>query len=155
MTYLYTGTAPNLKTLASELLEVAEKYQLFHLLTKCENELGRNIKMLLLADLHGRSALKKVCFKFIRVNSAEVHQTSEWADFKEHKDQYASLFVEFLENTLTMWFACLIVWFACLNSFLLHIEPIFFSSKITIGVGGGGGGGGGARNHGLLALLDI
>ena len=108
VTYLYTGTAPNLKTLASELLEAAEKYQIFHLLTKCEDELGRNIKdtnvveMLLLADLHGRSALKKACFKFIRVNSAEVFQTSEWADFKEHKDQYASLFVEVLENTLTM-----------------------------------------------------
>ena len=108
VTYLYTGTAPNLKTLASELLEAAEKYQLFHLLTKCENELGRNIKdtnvveMLLLADLHGRSALKKACFKFIRLNSVKVFQTSEWADFKEHKDQYASLFVEFLENTLTM-----------------------------------------------------
>ena len=108
VTYLYTGTAPNLKTLASKLLEAAEKYQLFHLLTKCENELGRNIKdttvveMLLLADLHGRSALKKACFKFIRLNSAEVFQTSEWADFKEHKDQYASLFVEFLENTLTL-----------------------------------------------------
>ena len=73
VTYLYTGTAPNLKTLASELLEAAEKYQLFHLVTKCEDELGRNIKdtnvveMLLLADLHGRSTLKKACFKFIRL----------------------------------------------------------------------------------------
>ena len=104
VTYLYTGTTPNLKTLASELLEAAEKYQLPHLLTKCENELGRNIKdtnvveMLLLADLHGRSALKRACFNFIRCNSANVFQTSEWADFKEHK---VSLLVEVLENVLT------------------------------------------------------
>ena len=86
VTYLYTGTTPNLKTLASELLEAAEKYQLFHLVTKCEDELGRNIKdtngveMLLLADLHGRSALKRACFKFIHCNSAKVFQTSEWVD---------------------------------------------------------------------------
>ena len=103
VTYLYTGTTPNLKTLASELLEAAEKYQLPHLLTKCENELGRNIKdtnvveMILLADLHGRSALKKACVMFIHCNFANVFKTSEWADFKEHK---ASLLVEVLENVL-------------------------------------------------------
>ena len=103
VTYLYTGTAPNLNTLASELLEAAEKYQLPHLITKCENELGRNIKdinvveMIRLADLHGRSALKKACLEFIRRNSANVFQTSEWADFKEHK---VSLLVEVLENVL-------------------------------------------------------
>ena len=106
--YLYAGTAPNLKTLASELLDMAEKYQIPRLLTMCRIELARKIKntnvveTLILADLHGKSALKKACFKFIRLNSAEVFQTSEWADFKAHKDQYASLFVEVLENVLTI-----------------------------------------------------
>ena len=101
VTYLYTGTTPDMK---SELLEVADKYQLTRLLTICENELRNSIKKtnvvktLILADLHGRPALKRACFQFIRLNSAEVLQTSEWADFKEHKDQYASLFVEVLEN---------------------------------------------------------
>ena len=106
--YLYTCTAPNLKTLASKLLDMAEKYQIPHLLTMCRFgiELARKIKntnvveTLILADLHGKSALKKACFKFIRLNSAEVFQTSEWEDFKAHKDQYASLFVEVLENVL-------------------------------------------------------
>ena len=104
--YLYTGTAPNLKILASELLEVAEKYQIPRLQKMCENIMGRNIKdtnvieTLILADLHGRSALKKVCFNFICLHSTKVFQTSQWAEFKDHKDQYASLIVEVLENVL-------------------------------------------------------
>ena len=104
VTYLYTGTTPDMK---SELLEVADKYQLTRLLTICENELSDNIKdtnvvkTLILADLHGRPALKKACFQFISLNSAEVFQTSEWADFKECRDQYASLFMEVLEYVLT------------------------------------------------------
>ena len=53
-----------------------------------------------LADLHGRSALKKACFKFICLHSTKVFQTSEWAEFKDRKDQYASLLVEALENIL-------------------------------------------------------
>ena len=106
--YLYTGTAPNLTTLANELLEAAEKYQLPRLLTICENELGDNIKeatvigTLILADLHGRVCLKKACLEYIRSNSAKVFQTSEWANFKEHKDQYAQLYVEVLEYTLSI-----------------------------------------------------
>ena len=103
VTYLYTGTTPDVK---SELLEVADKYQLPRLRTICENELRNGIKKtnviktLILADLHGRSALKKACFQFIRLNSAEVLQTSEWADFKECKDECASLFMEVLEYVL-------------------------------------------------------
>ena len=106
--YLYTGTAPNLTTLANELLQAAEKYQLPRLLTICVNELGDNIKeatvigTLILADLHGRVCLKKACLEYIRSNSAKVFQTSEWEDFKEHKDQYAQLYVEVLEYTLSI-----------------------------------------------------
>ena len=108
VTYLYTGTAPNLKTLASELLEVAEKYQLPHLLTKCENELGSKMKeasvigTLILADLHGRECLKKACLEYIRLNSARVFETSEWADFRDHKNQYSQLYLEVLEYTLSI-----------------------------------------------------
>ena len=106
--YLYTGTAPNLTTLANELLQAAEKYQLPRLLTICENELGDNIKeatviwTLILADLHGRVCLKKACLEYIRSNSAKVFQTREWEDFKELKDQYAQVYVEVLEYALSI-----------------------------------------------------
>ena len=102
VTYLYTGTAPNVKTLASELLEAAEKYQLPRLLAMCEKELGNIaeatvIGTLVLADLHSRECLKKVCLEFIRVHSAKVFQTSEWTDFKTNKQQYSTLYMEVLE----------------------------------------------------------
>lgn len=106
LTYLYTGSAPNLESLVNELLDVAGKYQLPRLFKMCESELGKNIKetsvfeTLVLADLHGRLSLKKACLKYIRVNSAKVFQTSEWADFKDRKDQYASLIVEILEHVV-------------------------------------------------------
>lgn len=106
VTYLYTGIAPNLNTLAGELLDVADKYDLPPLLSMCENELGNKIKetsvieRLILADLHGRTSLKRACLEFVRLNSAQVFQTSEWADFKDQKDQYASLYVEILEHVV-------------------------------------------------------
>ena len=103
VTYLYTGTAPNLKTLARELLEAAEKYQLARLLMICETEQGDKMKeagvigTLILADLHGRVCLKKACLEYICLNSARVFETSEWEDFKDHKNQYAQLYLEVLE----------------------------------------------------------
>jgi speckle-type POZ protein len=106
ITYLYTGTAPNLNALAGDLLGVAERYQLPHLLAMCENELGRKlqangvIETLILACLHDRVCLKKACLEYICRNSAAVFRTSEWLDFKDHKDQYASLYVEILEEVL-------------------------------------------------------
>ena len=106
VTYLYTGSAPNLGSLVNELLDVAGKYQLPHLFRMCESELGKKMKdtsvieTLILADLHGRPSLKKACLKYIRLNSAKVLQTREWVDFKDRKDQYASLIMEILEHTL-------------------------------------------------------
>ena len=104
----------NLKTLASELLEVAEKYQLARLLTICETELGDRLKeasvigTLILADIHGRVCLKKACLEYIRLNSARVFKTSEWADFRDHKNQYAQLYLEvlLLEYTLFISLKC-------------------------------------------------
>ena len=106
VTYLYSGSAPNLESLVNELLDVAGKYQLPRLFKMCESELGKKMKetsvieTLILADLHGRPSLKKACLKYIRLNSAKVLQTSEWANFKDRKDQYASLIVEILENVV-------------------------------------------------------
>lgn len=99
ITYLYTGTAPNLKTLANELLDVADKYQLYRLVMMCASELQNRmtetsiVRTLIQADLHGRSGLKKACFEFFRLNSRSV-KISEWEDLKCH---YPSLYMEALE----------------------------------------------------------
>ena len=95
LAYLYMGTAPDVN---SELIEVADKYQLRRLVRICENGLRNSIMMLSKHSfwqtyVHGRTALKKACFQFICLSSAKVFQTSEWANFKERKD-HASLFVE-------------------------------------------------------------
>lgn len=101
--YLYTGTAPNVSTLAKELLNAANKYELPRLFAMCENELKMKIKVanvvdtLILADLHSAVHLKKACLDFIRQHSADVHKTSKWMYLKENLDQYAALVFEALE----------------------------------------------------------
>lgn len=103
LAYLYIGTAPNLSTVAEELLKVSKKYELPHLVTKCINELKMNImvdnvvEMLLLAELHGISDLKKVCLNFIHFNLGKVCETSKWKCLKDNPDQYGTLLFEALE----------------------------------------------------------
>lgn len=100
VTYIYTGTAPNLKTLANELLDVAEKYQLYRLFNLCEHELQNKITeicvvdTLIQADLYSRACLKKACLELIRRNSMKMFAISEWEALKE---QHTSLYLEALE----------------------------------------------------------
>ena len=100
LAYIYTGSAPNLDTLVKELLNVADKYELSQLLAICEYNLKSEmcvdnvIELLILADMHNSSYLKKACLSYIYHNSAAVHSSSQW---KELKKNYASLLVECLE----------------------------------------------------------
>lgn len=103
VTYLYASTAPNVSTLAKELLNAANKYELPRLFTMCENELKMEIKVanvvdtLLLADKHSAVDLKKACFNFIRLHSVQVHNTSKWKSLKDNLDQHAALLLEAME----------------------------------------------------------
>lgn len=99
ITYLYLGTAPNLRLLATELLDVADRYQLDRLFRMCEFELQNRmtstsvITTLIQADLLDRAKLKKACLEFIRLNSATVFQIREWERIKNN----TSLYLEVLE----------------------------------------------------------
>ncbi|XP_065204069.1 speckle-type POZ protein B-like [Planococcus citri] len=74
--YIYTGKANNLKVLAYELFSVADKYDLKHLKTICEQALIRNLsvdnagKILTLADMHNAEILKVHTIQFIKRNAA-------------------------------------------------------------------------------------
>lgn len=88
--YFYTGTAPNVSTLAKDLLDAAKKYELPRLFTICENELKTKIQVhnaidtLLLADLYDAASLKQACLNFIHLNLAVLRRTDRWKDLKQH-----------------------------------------------------------------------
>lgn len=98
--YLYTGSAPNVSTLAGELLNAADKYEIPRLFAACEKELKLQIAVdnvvdfLLLADLHQARHLRNACLAFIRTNFDEVRKTRKW---KYLKDEHETLVFEALE----------------------------------------------------------
>ena len=106
LTYLYSGTAPNMKIFATDLLTVADKYQVSRLSMMCENHLKSTLEatsvvpLLVRADMHNATHLKEACLKYIHVNSAEVYKTSEWRQFKANKAANLSLLMEIMEYTL-------------------------------------------------------
>ena len=106
LTYLYSGTTPNMKSLAKNLLVVADKYELSHLLAMCENNLLSDlvvtnvVELLVLADMHNAAHLKKACLKYVCANSAEVHETSQWKEFQENCEGHASLLMEIITFTV-------------------------------------------------------
>jgi len=106
LTFIYTGKAPNVDQMASELLFPADKYQLDHLKLMCEEVLCRNVKVenvvdvLVLADKHNANQLKTVCLKFIATHASETMQTPSWKSLKPAQE-YHSLVTEVFEATMT------------------------------------------------------
>ena len=109
LAYMYTGTAPNLKKLARELLIAADKYNLPCLLGMCVNKLIVNLtpaniaENLLLADgIHLETrltkSLKDACIKFIKHHSCSVYRSESWKKLKETSFELAA---EVLENINT------------------------------------------------------
>ena len=88
LAYLYTGTAPHVDTLARELLNVADKYELPRLLSICETTLVSKIttdsvlEILILAVLHETKTLKNACLFFIKCNFAIICELDSWKDLK-------------------------------------------------------------------------
>ena len=104
LAYLYTGTAPHVDTLARELLNVADKYELPRLLTICETTLMSKItaksvlEMLILAELHEAKSLKKACLGFIKCNFARICELDSWNNMKTtNSDIHQMLVCEILE----------------------------------------------------------
>ena len=107
LTFIYTGKAPNVDQMASELLFPADKYQLDHLKLMCEEVLCRDVKVenvvdvLVLADKHNANQLKTVCLKFIATHASETMQTPSWKSLKPAQE-YHGLVTEVFEATMTM-----------------------------------------------------
>ena len=104
LTYLYSGTTPNMKTLAKDLLVVADKYELSHLLAMCVNNLLSGlvvtnvVELLVLADMHNAPHLKKACLSYVCFNFSEVCATSQWKEFKENCKDHATLLMEIMDS---------------------------------------------------------
>ena len=88
LTFIYTGSAPNINVWAKELLNVANKYQFPRLMVMCKDELKKEInienviEILQLADSHRVKELKKECMEFIKWNYTKVYETTGWKDLK-------------------------------------------------------------------------
>ncbi len=99
--FLYTGSAPNLNTLAKNLLYAASKYELPRLVVLCENELMLNLyvdnlfEMVQCAHTYEAVNLKRACLRMIKCNSVELFKSGVWKDFKTNSDQ--NLIYEVLE----------------------------------------------------------
>ena len=84
LTYIYTGQAPNIQTLAGALLNPAEKYQLGRLKALCERQMSYGLQVenaaetLMLAHTFRADQLKKNALKFIIKHRSEVRETKEW-----------------------------------------------------------------------------
>ena len=108
VSFMYTGSAPNIKTFAKELLLAADKYNIPHLQVICENELKMNLtsvnvaEILLLADklpvkIYETDSLKEVCIKFIKHNPS-VYQLDSWKKLKETSLELAVEIMEIVCN---------------------------------------------------------
>ena len=105
LAFFYTGSAPNMKTLAKYLLLAADKYNVPDLVSQCDRELKTNLtpsnaaEVLLLAStlqLDSSQSLKKSCLNYIKHNSALVYKSDSW---KKLKATSLELAVEVMEAT--------------------------------------------------------
>ncbi|XP_061386077.1 speckle-type POZ protein-like [Musca vetustissima] len=84
LTYMYSDGAPNIHSMAGELLAAADKYDVEQLKGLCESVLNKEISnetvlpTLVLADQHSADVLKKRCFHYIKLNLSSIVFTNEW-----------------------------------------------------------------------------
>uniref|UniRef100_A0A8C8UPX1 Speckle-type POZ protein-like n=1 Tax=Peromyscus maniculatus bairdii TaxID=230844 RepID=A0A8C8UPX1_PERMB len=84
MDFIYTGTAPDLDSVADALLAAADRYGLERLKVLCEDALCRDLSVekaahtLFLADIHSAGQLKTQALDFITAHASEVSETSGW-----------------------------------------------------------------------------
>ena len=90
LAYIYTGEAPNLKTLAKDLLLAADKYDLQGLVFICMQQLETDLtfdnvaEVLFLADkLSLQNPLRNACIRFIQKHSASVSRSKSWQSLME------------------------------------------------------------------------
>merc|ERR1712142_144909 len=94
--FIYTGVAPNLETLAPELLAAADKYGLTRLKLQCESHLSTNLsatnvcELLVVADLHDSAFLRKEALQFLVNNANQVMTTAGYRTMESSHPQLVS-----------------------------------------------------------------
>ncbi|XP_040597027.1 speckle-type POZ protein-like [Mesocricetus auratus] len=84
MGFIYTGEAPDLHSMADDVLAAADKYGLVRLKVMCEDALCKDLSVetaartLILADLHNAEQLKTQALDFITHHASEVSETTTW-----------------------------------------------------------------------------
>ena len=88
--YVYTGRVIQMADLAKDLLFVADKYDLKHLKSLCEEHLSRTLQVgnassvLQIANLYNAANLKKDTLLYIAQHVDEVRATKEWEEVKQN-----------------------------------------------------------------------
>ena len=104
LTYIYTDKAPQIQTMASSLLNAAEKYQLDRLKAMCEQQLSYGLQVdnaaetLVLAHTYGAVQLKKNALMYIIKYRNEVRETQDW----EKVHNKCELLEELLDTALEL-----------------------------------------------------
>ena len=92
LAYIYTGTAPTIRSRTSKILIAADRYGLKNLVSECVYELQQRFtpaniaKSLCLAEKLiscGHHLLKSSCIDFIKQNYISVYQSDSWKALKE------------------------------------------------------------------------
>jgi len=82
--YIYSGTSPNLKDMAPDLLAAADRFQLTGLKDMADQVLRVSLnnenacRVLVLADMHGAKELKLEAVRYVAQNKTQVIQTDGW-----------------------------------------------------------------------------
>ena len=92
--YIYTGRVPKIgdENMAFDLLYAADKYQLDHLKSLCEQQIISSLKVMnaariiLFAHLHNAPKLKQIALRFISKNAMAVRATEEWEQVKQNPE---------------------------------------------------------------------
>ncbi|XP_064455419.1 speckle-type POZ protein-like [Ornithodoros turicata] len=84
LTFMYTDSAPNIKSMATDLILMADKYDLGRLRLLCERELSSNfsvdtvVDVLRLADKLNLTYLPNAAVMYINLHSSDVRKTNGW-----------------------------------------------------------------------------
>uniref|UniRef100_A0A0N5B405 BTB domain-containing protein n=1 Tax=Strongyloides papillosus TaxID=174720 RepID=A0A0N5B405_STREA len=84
ITYIYTDTSPNLEVMTSEILAIAEKYNLGGLKVMAEDCLCNDLDMenvceyLEIGEIYNADSLKEKCMDFICMNISGIVNTKSW-----------------------------------------------------------------------------
>ncbi|XP_064487949.1 speckle-type POZ protein-like [Ornithodoros turicata] len=84
LAFMYTDSAPNIKSMAADLILMADKYDLERLKSMCERELLSNfsvdtvLDVLRLADKLNLTDLADAAVRYINWNSSAVRKTDSW-----------------------------------------------------------------------------